>query len=202
MDRVFLLSPARTTGVRAGQLLRPGATSPIARQLARGEARLGDVMASLSSLYFRGKLAYARRFGVAAGAIPSALVITAGRGLLLPETKVGDVDLHAMCATPIDDDEERFTGPLRDHALALDARLRGQGDVVLLGSVASSKYTATLVDVFGPRLLFPQDFVGRGDLSRGGLLLRAVEAGVELPYAPVVGAVTKGRRPPRLAKRT
>ena len=46
-------------------------------------------------------------------------------------------------------------------------------DVILLGSVASNKYVDVLLEVFGDRLLFPSAFVGRGDMSRGGLLLRA-----------------------------
>jgi hypothetical protein len=71
--------------------------------------------------------------------------------------------------------------------------------VVLLGSIASKKYVAVLGAVFGDRLLFPSDFVGRGDMSRGGLLLRAARAGAELAYEPVLGAQRHGKRPPRLA---
>lgn len=44
---------------------------------------------------------------------------------------------------------------------------------VLLGSIATGKYVDTLLAVFGERLVFPATFVGRGDMSRGGLLLRA-----------------------------
>jgi hypothetical protein len=55
-----------------------------------------------------------------------------------------------------------------------------------------------LLAVLGERLHFPAEFVGRGDMSRGGLLLRAVRAGVELAYLPVAGAVRHGARPPRL----
>ena len=36
-------------------------------------------------------------------------------------------------------------------------------------------------------------------MSRGGLLLRCVAAGEELPYVPVKGAVRHGPRPPKLA---
>jgi hypothetical protein len=35
-------------------------------------------------------------------------------------------------------------------------------------------------------------------MSRGGLMLRAVDAGEELPYIPVKGAVRHGVRPPKL----
>ena len=83
-------------------------------------------------------------------------------------------------------------------ARALDEELGPDCEVVLLGSIASAKYVDILTDVFGDRLLFPVDFVGRGDMSRGGLLLRAVRSGEELPYVPVTGAVRHGPRPPRL----
>jgi len=43
-------------------------------------------------------------------------------------------------------------------------------------------------------------FVGRGDMSRGGLLLRSVRYEVELDYVPVAGAVRHGPRPPRLER--
>ena len=55
-----------------------------------------------------------------------------------------------------------------------------------------------LGDAFGDRLSFPRTFVGRGDMSRGGLLLRSVRARQELDYVPVAGAVRHGPRPPRL----
>jgi hypothetical protein len=56
-----------------------------------------------------------------------------------------------------------------------------------------------LLDIFGERLLFPADFVGRGDMSRGGLMLRSASAGAELAYVSVEGAVRHGARPPKLA---
>ena len=46
--------------------------------------------------------------------------------------------------------------------------------------------------------MFPLHFVGRGDMSRGGLLLRCVTAGLELEYVPLKGAVRHGQRPPKL----
>ena len=55
-------------------------------------------------------------------------------------------------------------------ARALDEEIGPECEVVLLGSIASAKYVDVLTDVFGERLLFPIDFVGRGDMSRGGLL--------------------------------
>ncbi|HEV8347452.1 MAG TPA: hypothetical protein VGQ16_12805, partial [Vicinamibacterales bacterium] len=71
-------------------------------------------------------------------------------------------------------------------------------EVVLLGSIASRKYVDVLLEIFGDRLRFPVEFVGRGDMSRGGLLLRMAAAGMELEYGPVAGAVLHGARPPKL----
>jgi hypothetical protein len=65
---------------------------------------------------------------------------------------------------------------------------------VLLGSIATGKYVDVLLEVIGERLLFPTDFVGRGDMSRGALLLRAARDGKELIYEPVAGAIRRGRR--------
>ena len=70
---------------------------------------------------------------------------------------------------------------------------------VLLGSIATNKYVDPLTQVFGERLLFPKDFIGRGDMSRGGLMLRHAAAGQELEYIPVATAVRHGKRPPKLA---
>jgi hypothetical protein len=86
---------------------------------------------------------------------------------------------------------------VRDAKLLADA-VGASDEVVLLGSIATAKYVEPLVEVLGERLLLPKDFVGRGDMSRGGLLLRCVRAGAELTYAPVRGAVRNGQRPPKL----
>ncbi len=59
------------------------------------------------------------------------------------------------------------------------------------------KYFAHLTMAATP-FMFPSDFVGRGDMSRGGLMLRAARASTELRYVSVRGAVLKGKRPPKL----
>jgi hypothetical protein len=190
--RVYLLSPAHTGGRRAEILLSPQAAFPLARQLrAPGGAPIGEVMAFLSGLYFRGKLAYARRFADDASAV---WVITAGAGLLAPEARVTATRLRDFARCEIDAANPRFRDPL-----VADARALGPCEAVLLGSVASQKYVAPLLEVFGERLLFPRDFVGRGDMSRGGLLLRRAEEGRPLEVAPVQGAARRGSRPPKLA---
>ena len=100
----------------------------------------------------------------------------------------------------IDETDRRYRAPLLRDARAL-AEAAGEGcEVVLLGSVATGKYVDVLCRVFGDRLLFPSDFVGRGDMSRGGLMLRRAASGEELAYVPVAGAVRHGPRPPKLPR--
>ena len=196
--RVFLLSPASSTGKRSELLLAHTAASPLARRLRGEGAPIGEVFSFLSSLYFRGKLAYAQRFAAPPDTCPGVLVITADRGLVLPETPVTLRDVRAFGRVPIDAEERRYAGPLRSAARALRARLPRDSEVVLLGSIASAKYVDVLQGAFGSALLFPGEFIGRGDMSRGGLLLRAASAGIELEYRPVDGASRRGPRAARL----
>jgi len=196
---VFLLSPASAGGARLALVLSPRARFELAGRVQAEGAPLGEVFRFASGLYFRGKLAYAEAFGRAPDGSSAALVIAPGEGLLAADTPVRAADLRRLASVPVDAEDPRFRDPLVRAARALAARLGEAGEVVLLGSVASPKYVEPLLPVFGRRLLFPTDFVGRGDMSRGGLLLRAVRAGVELPYAPVDGAVVHGPRVARLA---
>lgn len=196
MATVFLLSPARCGGPRAAQLAS-SATSALGSQLSGRGAAVGDVFAWLSALYFRGKLAYARAFSISTSRRPGALVMAPGRGLIPPETLITADDLRTMGTIEVESDG--FVGPLVRDATAL-ARTRGPLEVVLLGSIATGKYVDSLLTVFGDRLLFPATFVGRGDMSRGGLMLRAAKSGEELDYIPVAGAVRRGARPPVLSR--
>lgn len=200
MRRVFLLSPARTAGERAKLIFNPNAGFALARRLHRGEsATIAEIFSFLSGLYFRGKLAYATVFANPPPRVPGALVITSNRGLLPPTTPITLAELRAFSAGGVDHLQESFAVPLERDALKLAARLPPAAEVVLLGSISTRKYTEPLLRVFGERLKFPSDFVGRGDMSRGGLLLRAVAGRQELLYAPVLGAVLRGKRPARLA---
>jgi hypothetical protein len=202
MGRIFLLSPARCDGNRARSLLRPAARLELARRLrAPGGAPLGEVFAFMSGLYFRGKLAYARAF--AAPPMPAhdlgdgVLVITSGAGLQPASRPVTRGDLRRFARVRIAPDNPRYHRPLAESARALALRVGEDCEVVLLGSIASDKYVDVLRQSFG-RLLFPRAFVGRGDLSRGGLLLRSVAAGEELEYVRVGDHACRGPRPPRL----
>ncbi len=179
-------------------LFSPRAAFPLARAVQGGGARLGEVFRFASGLYFRGKLAYALAFGRPPPGSSAALVIAPGAGLVPAEAVVSAEELRAYAEVPVDAEDPRFRHPLEEGAAVLAASLGPDGEAVLLGSVAADKYVGPLLAVFGARLLFPPEFVGRGDMSRGGLLLRAVAAGTELAYAPVAGAVRRGVRPPRL----
>jgi hypothetical protein len=183
-------------------VLRPAAAFPLAVALrSKTGAPLGEVFAFTSGLYFRGKLAYARAFGRAPlGVSAAAWVITPGGGLVSPEEAIGRRDLHRWAEVRVDLSDRRYREPLERDARALASSLSDGAEIVLLGSIASDKYVELLLRLFGRRLLFPVDFVGRGDMSRGGLLLRAARSLTELTYAPVDGAVRRGPRPPRLPR--
>ena len=165
---------------------------------------IGEVFAFVSGLYFKGKLAYALEFARppdpgAELTGSGALVITPSAGLRPVETAVTAGALRAFAGVDIAANDPRYRGPLLASAKALAEEIGPDCDVILLGSIASAKYVDILTAVFGSRLRFPIDFVGRGDMSRGGLLLRCVRSGQELAYVPVEGAVRHGPRPPKLA---
>jgi hypothetical protein len=91
--------------------------------------------------------------------------------------------------------------PIERDARHLATKLSDQSEVILLGSIATGKYADVLLANFGQQLRFPADFVGRGDMSRGGLLLRCAADRQELSYLPVAGAIVNGKRPPKLTPR-
>ncbi len=184
-------------------VLSDRATFGLATRVRDGGAPLGEVFSFMSGLYFRGKLTYARAFAnppdpEASLAGAGVLVITPAAGLRSPDTLVTRDALQAFGRVNVAADNLSYRRPLEASARVLREDIGPDCDVVLLGSIASGKYVEVLQDIFGERLLFPADFVGRGDMSRGGLLLRCVTAGCELQYVPVAGAVRRGRRPPRL----
>jgi hypothetical protein len=202
MNRIFLLSPANCSGKRAQQIMSPKAAFPLASQLrSKPGAALGDVFSFVSGLYFRGKLTYARRFAAPENpAVSGVHIITANAGLRDPDTRITMKALLAFADGQVDPSNARYRRPLERSARALAAEIGRDCEVVLLGSVASPKYVDVLADIFGERLCFPIAFVGRGDMSRGGLLLRKVQEGVELEYARIAGAVLHGARPPKLPR--
>ncbi|HEY7369356.1 MAG TPA: hypothetical protein VIA29_05665 [Thermoanaerobaculia bacterium] len=183
-------------------LLRPQARFDLARRLrARSGAPIGEVFTFLSGLYFRGKAAYANRFARPVGALPGAWVITPNAGLLPLEARVTHAMLCRFSEGSIDPRDPRYVRPLLRDVRRILAAERRDLEFVLLGSVASGKYIEPLLETVGPRLVFPPDFVGRGDMSRGGLMLRRARENIELPYAPVAGSTLHGPRPPKLPRR-
>lgn len=198
--RIFLLSPANAAGLRAKAVLDGSMRSDLASRLHSEGATLGEIFTFISGLYFRGKLTYARAFAMPPARVPGVLVITASGGLVSPDKIFNVEQLREISSTAIDPADARYRAPLLRDAQRIRKQMNGDCDVILLGSIATSKYVEPLLSVFGERLLFPAEFVGRGDMSRGGLMLRCQRAGVQLNYTPVLNAVLHGAKPARLPK--
>ena len=200
--RIFLLSPASCGGKRASLLFNERAEFDVARRVrGRDGAPLGDVFSFLSGLYFRGKLTYARVFENPPRRRGAGIhIITPTDGLLSPHIRVNLDDIERFGTVPIKVDESRYRVPLELDANRLAEEIGGKCEVVLLGSVATGKYVDVLEPIFGGRLLFPKEFVGRGDMARGGMLLQRAESGVELNYIPVSHPTRLGVRPTKKAR--
>jgi hypothetical protein len=106
-------------------------------------------------------------------------------------------DLERFATVPIDADEERYRIPLERDAEKLAAKIGAKCEVVLLGSIATGKYVDVLEPIFGARLLFPREFLGHGDMARGGMLLQRAASGVEFTYIPVSDPSRLGTRAKR-----
>jgi hypothetical protein len=203
---IFLLSPANTGGVRARQILSPRATFASAVALRSEEGvPIEDAYAFMSALYFRGKIAYARRFANAPESLESGIfVIAPGFGLVPAGWRLTLDRFKVLKRTDVDLRSRKYRKPLELDARGIEARLTSDARVVLLGSVATGKYVDVLWPIFGSRLVFPSRFVGLGDMSRGSIMLKAAAAGEELEYAsPDVkrsnAAVKKPKRAAQLA---
>ncbi|HZR06838.1 MAG TPA: hypothetical protein VFA61_13510 [Candidatus Udaeobacter sp.] len=200
--RLFLLSPAYAGGERARMILSNRAEFELARKLRdkRG-APIAEVFTFLSGLYFRGKIAYATAFARPAPGMPGILVITPTHGLVDARALIRLDQLREFATVDIHKDDPRYREPIERDARVLARKLPRQSEIILLGSIATGKYVNVLLASFGDRLLFPVDFVGRGDMSRGGLMLRCAMDRQELPYITMAGAIVNGKRPPRLTPR-
>jgi hypothetical protein len=139
---------------------------------------IATAFAFMSALYFRGKIAYARQFA----APDNILVIAPGFGLVPHDWRITEERMKVLRRTPVDAAKRNYRKPLERDALGLADRIGDDGQVVLLGSVASGKYVDVLWPIFDGRLRFPVAFAGLGDMARGGLMLRAARAGRELEY--------------------
>ena len=202
VERVFLLSPSYCRGRRATMLLKPASDFAAARRLADGQLTLGEAFAFMSGLYFRGKLAYGRAFGRTTSGAGALFVITPSRGLMSPDAVIDRDLIGEFADAEIGVDNVSYRAPLERDVDALAVRITGEACVVLLGSVATGKYVDVLAPRLGGRLRFPLSFIGRGDMSRGGLLLRSAASGEELTYEVLRSGVRpRGRRPAKLDQR-
>jgi hypothetical protein len=200
--RIFLLSPASCGGKRAALLFNEKAEFDIARRVRQQPGvPLGDVFSFLSGLYFRGKLTYAREFqNPPPRKAPGIQIITPTDGLYSPGSLITLKDLERFAAVPIDAEESRYRYPLERDASKIAERIGPRCQVVLLGSVATGKYVDVLLPIFGQRLVFPKEFVGHGDMARGGMLLQRAASGVEFTYLPVSDPSRLGARPTKKAR--
>ena len=197
--RVFLLSPANMAGIRARFVMREGANFELAVRLRERGVSLGELFSFISGLYFRGKLAYARTFCDVPPNIDGAFVITSSGGLVSPDAIVTLERLQEISSGNLDPKDPYYRRLLERDAQSLARSCGKSCEIVLLGSIATPKYVEPLLTVFGEHLMFPAEFVGRGDMSRGGLMLRRVQSGESLTYVPLLGATRHGPRPPKLA---
>jgi hypothetical protein len=200
--RIFLLSPASSTGKRAALLFNDRAEFDIATRVRQQPGvPLGEVFSFLSGLYFRGKLAYAREFqNPPPRRAPGIQIITPTDGLYSPGTLVTLGDLERFATVPIDAEESRYRYPLERDATKIAERIGPMCQVVLLGSVATGKYVDVLLPIFGDRLVFPLEFIGHGDMARGGMLLKRAASQNELSYIPVSDPSRLGSRATKKAR--
>lgn len=182
MNRVFVLSPANCNGLRARQVLSKNSGSALSVRLRGAGVPLGELFTYLSALYFRGKLAYARAFAEPPSDCPGIFIVTPTMGLVAHDTLIQLPRLRGFSRVPINVRNDTYRAALQRSARKLASGFRGNCDFVLLGSVATGKYLDILTPIFGSRLRIPAEFVGLGDMSRGGLLLRCVREHRQLNY--------------------
>jgi hypothetical protein len=200
--RIFLLSPAYAGGRRAQMILSERAQFELAQKLrSKRGATIAEVFTFLSGLYFRGKIAYANAFVCTSNDDCGVFVITPTRGLVDARSTITLSDLREFASVEIDEEDSRYRKPLEKSVQRLAKDLSPDCDIVLLGSIATGKYVDVFLKHLDNRLRFPAEFVGRGDMSRGGLMLRCAADRTELEYVSVAGAVLNGKRPPKLAPR-
>jgi hypothetical protein len=200
--RIFLLSPAYAGGERARMILSERAQFDLAKRLRNKQgAPIAEVFTFLSGLYFRGKIAYANAFVRPIRGTSGVFVITPTRGLIDARMRIRLDDLREFAVVDIHEDDPRYRAPLERDARRLAKKIPPRSEIILLGSIATRKYVDVLLANLGDRLRFPADFIGRGDMSRGGLMLRCAVDRQELPYVAVAGAIVNGKRPPKLAPR-
>lgn len=194
MKRVFVLSPANCNGLRAHWVLRKNSRSELARRLRQEGVPLGEVFSFLSALYFRGKLAYAQAYATPPPNCPGILIITPTAGLVPHDAVIRTAKLRGFSRGRIHLKSTRYCASLRHSARKLALQVGAECELVLLGSLATGKYLDILAPIFGSRLRVPAEFIGRGDMSRGGLLLRCVRTNQQLSYIDAADAAACATR--------
>jgi len=198
VKRVFVLSPANCNGLRSRWILRKNSRSELAQRLRREGAPLGEVFSFLSALYFRGKLAYARAYAEPPADCPGILIITPTAGLVPYDTMIRAAKLRGFSRGRIHVKDRLYCSALRRSARSLAIQMGSDCELVLLGSLATGKYLNILGPIFGSRLQVPEEFIGRGDMSRGGLLLRCVRENQQLKYIDAAIAAAAGAKRHRI----
>lgn len=182
MKRVFVLSPANCNGLRARWVMKKGSSLALAESLRAEGAPLGEVFSFFSALYFRGKLAYARTFAAPPAGCSGVWLITPSAGLVPHDHVVRLPALRGYSRGRVHLRNRHYCAMLRRSARRLAVMTGADCEIILLGSLATGKYLDILTPIFGRRLRVPAEFVGLGDMSRGGLLLRCVREARELRY--------------------
>ena len=181
-------------------ILGDSVRTALTQRIRETGAPLGEIFSFISGLYFRGKLTYARAYANPPSGAGGIFIITASGGLISPDRVFTLRELREVVAGMVHENHAPYREPLERDARSVSTRIGHDCEAVLLGSVATQKYVEPLLGIFRERLLFPEEFVGRGDMSRGGMLLRCAREARELRYVPVAGTVRVGTRPPKLPR--
>jgi hypothetical protein len=136
-------------------LLREQADFDLAVKLRQGTATIGEIYTFMSGLYFRGKMAYAEAFRAAPPGIPPGVVIVPGVGLVPPETAVDVGQLRTVADVPVDEGNHVYRSALLRAARLLDEYAGSACSYVLLGSIASGKYTGRSLRFLASASCFP-----------------------------------------------
>ena len=198
VNRVFVLSPASCNGLRARWVLKKNSRSDLAIRLRSSGVALGEVFTCLSALYFRGKLAYAQAYAAPPPGCPGILIITPTAGLVPHDVLIRLPRLRGFGRVPIHLKNRLYCSSLRRSARRLAVDIGPNCELILLGSVGTGKYLDILAPIFGGRLRIPAEFVGLGDMSRGGLLLRCVRENRQLNYIDAASVTTPGPKRSRV----
>lgn len=195
MKRIFVLSPANCNGLRARWVLKRNSRSELAQRLRNDGAPLGEVFSFLSALYFRGKLAYAQAYADPPSNCPGIMIITPTAGLVPHDTVIRVATLRGFSRGRIHVKHRGYSALLQRTAKKLAIHMGADCELVLLGSLATGKYLDILEPIYGSRLRVPEKFLGLGDMSRGGLLLRCVRENQQLNY--IDAAIATASKPKR-----